>query len=1122
MRGGTVKVLNRKLPLLTSFLVLFLAPLVARADLGWHNPDGSTNAAPETATFVTVQTESGLPNSRPFLVGASGASFLKLTDLGALVGLRLDYNTPLPLAWGGTAGATAQAAVNNLLSGIMAPSQGAVPYFDGTNWSIANITSVSNGQVLGWNNGPIWITPSPTLPASTPGVLAEADPTFAPNGRVLTQGDGIDVTDNGAGSTEVVAVDSTVVRTSNNQSIAGVKTFTSTPVLSTNSITTAAGHTVSIPDADSTLVDSVSTQTITGVKTLTPKLASNAITTSTGNTLTAPDNTASLVEDTATQTLTNKTLQAPIITNGATIAGSSKNYTLSVTNPAANDTITLRDPNGNADFAFDDGTPVANGVKYSDGHIDHCTAAGSSSQVLYGNMTWGDPGMVDPMTSIGDLIAEGSSGPVRVAGNSSATKEWLYETSGTAAFGVPAFSDLSGSITAGQEPSTTVNTVSGGSPIISGSISGQNLALSVPSVTANQAYGNFTGSTAAPSFGTVSVGAGGTGVTSLAGNGVVVMNSGGTAQTSVAPGANGNTLQSNGSTWISAAPSAGFTNPMTTLGDMIYEDSTPTAVRLAGNTSTTRKYLGQTGAGGGVSAAPTWTQPAFSELSGSVTAAQEPSTTVNAVSGGSPIISGSISGQTLTLATPTVSPHQAYGNFGNTTTTPSFGTVDIGSGGTGSTSFTANGIVGVNGSGNALTSITGVASGDVMTYNGATWGSSAPTVAAGSQVTGVLPYAHGGTGASSMTQHGVLTAGASALGTVAPSNSGNGLVSNGTDWISAAIVNSISAGTGIGVSSATGSPTISNTGVTSIVAGTNVTISGGTGAVTINASGGSSTVPCLNFIRGYCVSGSPNADSSGASSTLFIGPTIDGNQVTCDQGSGSFAIETVTQAAVTMSGNTAGTPVAVFYKNIAGTQTISQVAWTNATTPPTMGTDGLGRACKSGDTTSLYVFSYDPSSATTVEDDTKVRGVSNVLYPIPKNIATSDTTTSWASSTGGWAPLDGNTTNGIGRCTILTASTRNAIYTLNGAGVSYPSSASVPAIGVGLNSTSSIYASMSAELYNANSNSSMTVSGVIPLPVGVNYLQNLQNCRNGYTCSWQGTSAYTSANLTFSQGLVCE
>lgn len=57
-------------------------------------------------------------------------------------------------------------------------------------------------------------------------------------------------------------------------------------------------------------------------------------------------------------------------------------------------------------------------------------------------------------------------------------------------------------------------------------------------------------------------------------------------------------------TW--ATVSGGFSNPMTTLGDMIYEDATPTAVRLAGNTAATLKFLTQTG-NGTISAAPVWT-----------------------------------------------------------------------------------------------------------------------------------------------------------------------------------------------------------------------------------------------------------------------------------------------------------------------------------------------------------------------------------------------------------------------------------------------------------------------------------------------------------------------------------
>ena len=46
-------------------------------------------------------------------------------------------------------------------------------------------------------------------------------------------------------------------------------------------------------------------------------------------------------------------------------------------------------------------------------------------------------------------------------------------------------------------------------------------------------------------------------------------------------------------------------NPMTTLGDIIYENSTPAPARLAGTTSATKQFLTQTGTGS-VSAAPAW------------------------------------------------------------------------------------------------------------------------------------------------------------------------------------------------------------------------------------------------------------------------------------------------------------------------------------------------------------------------------------------------------------------------------------------------------------------------------------------------------------------------------------
>ena len=57
----------------------------------------------------------------------------------------------------------------------------------------------------------------------------------------------------------------------------------------------------------------------------------------------------------------------------------------------------------------------------------------------------------------------------------------------------------------------------------------------------------------------------------------------------------------------------GFSNPMTTLGDMIYANAIGAAVRRSGNTTTTKMYLSQTGDGTN-SAAPQWSAITSSDI----------------------------------------------------------------------------------------------------------------------------------------------------------------------------------------------------------------------------------------------------------------------------------------------------------------------------------------------------------------------------------------------------------------------------------------------------------------------------------------------------------------------------
>jgi hypothetical protein len=76
--------------------------------------------------------------------------------------------------------------------------------------------------------------------------------------------------------------------------------------------------------------------------------------------------------------------------------------------------------------------------------------------------------------------------------------------------------------------------------------------------------------------------------------------------------------------------------------------------------------------------------------------------------------------------------------------------------------------------------------GKYVTTDGTTASWALVNLAAG--VTGTLPVANGGTGASTLTLNNVLLGnGTSALQTVAPGTAGNALVSNGTSWISQAL-----------------------------------------------------------------------------------------------------------------------------------------------------------------------------------------------------------------------------------------------------------------------------------------------------------------------------------------------
>lgn len=235
--------------------------------------------------------------------------------------------------------------------------------------------------------------------------------------------------------------------------------------------------------------------------------------------------------------------------------------------------------------------------------------------------------------------------------------------------------------------------------------------LTNKSISGSQITGNIAGN-AANVTGTVAVANGGTGATTLTGylkgNGTGAFTASATiAAADISGNISGNAANvtgtvaiANGGTGETTLQGAiNATSPLTTLGDIVFRDANNTT-RLAGNTTTTKQFLTQTGTGG-TSAAPVWSAIGASDI-------------------------------------PTLN-QDTTGTAANVT-----GVVAVANGGTGKTSITTGSLLIGNGT-SAPTELVGTTSGHVVTWNGSTFVVQAPT--------GTSAYAHWTT--VSGTQDGV-------------------------------------------------------------------------------------------------------------------------------------------------------------------------------------------------------------------------------------------------------------------------------------------------------------------------------------------------------------------------------
>jgi hypothetical protein len=311
----------------------------------------------------------------------------------------------------------------------------------------------------------------------------------------------------------------------------------------------------------------------------------------------------------------------------------------------------------------------------------------------YSSPNLSSPGPIGNTTpSSGEFTTLTLTGPVGV-------HQWLGNNTSSGA--APTFQSL----TSGDLPATSVNTVGNLSPLFSADISAQALNFTLSNANAGTLFGNFGSAAASPSYN----------APGSADQVLGVATAGGLEYKTIAAGSGITITPTAGTITIAATGGGGFTNPMTTLGDAIYGATSGTATRLAGNTTTTKQFLNQTGTGS-VSAAPVWGALASSDIpwaspgaigsttpgSGkfttlavtgtvaahtwlgnntgsfaapsfeSITSADLPTTTVNSAGNLSPLFTTAISAQALNFSLSNAAAGSLLGNASGTSGAPSY------------------------------------------------------------------------------------------------------------------------------------------------------------------------------------------------------------------------------------------------------------------------------------------------------------------------------------------------------------------------------------------------------------------------------------------------------------------
>jgi hypothetical protein len=234
----------------------------------------------------------------------------------------------------------------------------------------------------------------------------------------------------------------------------------------------------------------------------------------------------------------------------------------------------------------------------------------------------------------------------------------------------------------------------------------------------------------------------------------------------------------------------------------------------------------------------------------------------------------------------------------------------------------------------------------------------------------------------------------------------------------------------------------------------------------------------------------PVADAS-AASTIYLLP-YQGNFLSTYDGSSIWTPRMLTSLSYSLSGLTFPANYDLFcFWNGSALALDTPLQWTNDTTPVARQSVN-GVLCKGSDSTRRWMGSFRALSATTTNDSTSSRWLSNAQNQVVRPLFAQDTTSTWTATATSPQAANGNTTDGVGRVSFLqgNAAFPVQISAYQNCGNSFSDVGSYFAIGydsttVGV--AGGAYYQMTGGGYGV-----VACAYVANLPLGYHYVQRLQ------------------------------